>query len=382
MKIERIKIKLEPVNLEQIRDDGSIKSRQAKDFRLNNLQFEFLSLMQRRFSIRDVVYHYFDQQICIPFKDLHKLIVFLVHERLIQNPEFLEYFKKSPRESSGYFDSLKHKVFGDRVSPKVIREEIEELPFFRSMKPEILDLLVSQARAFDISKNITICRAGQDDRSLLVLLRGQASVYRIDETGKSRKMAVLTSGSVFGEVGFFLGQPRGANVVTDVDSLVIQIKYNSELFDGLIKTDKAIEIQQRIWVIHALLKSDVFRNIPQDCFDALIFSGCLKTFKANQRLMNEGERGSTCSIIIQGLVSVEKKGIRVGLLSAGDSLGEVALLLTGGFRSATVHSETEVLALEIPMNRFYELLAMNLSLACEFERLAEHRTRGMARQTA
>jgi CRP-like cAMP-binding protein len=67
-------------------------------------------------------------------------------------------------------------------------------------------------------------------------------------------------------------------------------------------------------------------------------------------------------------------------LNQGDLFGEIALLATGGKRSASVQAEGDVLLLEINWKNFYQLMAQNLVLAREFERVAISRLKSPAPQ--
>jgi CRP-like cAMP-binding protein len=70
---------------------------------------------------------------------------------------------------------------------------------------------------------------------------------------------------------------------------------------------------------------------------------------------------------------VSQKGKSIRVLSQGDCFGEMALIINQGKRTATVKAQTEVIAMEIPSEKFYKLLSENLWLACEFERIALER---------
>lgn len=148
------------------------------------------------------------------------------------------------------------------------------------------------------------------------------------------------------------------------------LKYLPEKYDELIKTDKARELQTRIWVIHALLKSEIFRSLPQECFDALIFSGQIKNIPAGTVICKQGDSGKTCYVIVQGTVNVIKDQRFIRSLGQGDSFGEIALTLTRGKRTASVQAVSDILVLEIGMEHFYRMLAENLILGCEFEKTA------------
>jgi CRP-like cAMP-binding protein len=196
-------------------------------------------------------------------------------------------------------------------------------------------------------------------------------------------VATLPEGSTFGETGFLLGEPRTADVVTDEECVVVQVAHDSNLFDPLIRTDRADGLRRRFWVIHSLLRSGIFRNIPSDCFDALVHSGHFREFESGQWLCREGQTGESCHLIVQGSVIVSQRQRNIRRLKQGDCFGEVALILSRGARTASVYSQTDVLTLELSKASFYRLLAENFVLGCEFEKVAIQRwLADRARRTA
>jgi CRP-like cAMP-binding protein len=225
-------------------------------------------------------------------------------------------------------------------------------------------------RIISSPSGIAVCQQGQLQRSLFVLLKGEASVIKRMNSPKPRRVATLSEGAIFGEVGFFLGEPRTADVVTETYCQIIRLKYQPELFDQLIQKETARALQKRFWVIHSLLKSKTFQSIPDDCFDALVFAGQLKTIPADTVVFRQGDPGECCYVVVQGSVVVIKNGQNVRVLGQGETFGEVALMLNQGKRSATIRSQTETVVLEIPFDKFYQILGHNLMLACEFEKIA------------
>lgn len=358
MKIENEKLNLAPIN--SVESLGSLK----------NDQLEILELFKRSFSIADVVNHFFSRGQLVSFQSVLALIQKLLAEKKIGNAAFYEYFAKFRSKESGFFDKISAPFFSGEKSTVTDQENISTVPFLRSLNSEILKLFLQNSTVVDVPAGIVLCQQGSQERTLLVLLSGQASVFKKDANGRLQKWVVLNEKSLFGEAGFFFGAPRSATVVTDEACKVMVLKYIPEKYDELIKTEKARELQTRIWAIHALLKSDTFRSLPQECFDALIFSGGIRKFTAGTLICKQGDSGKTCYVIIQGTVNVIKDMRFVRNLGQGDSFGEIALTVTRGTRTASVQAVSETLALEIGMEHFYRMLAENLILACEFEKTA------------
>lgn len=339
-------------------------------------QKEMLALFTKSFSILEVVQHFYSKRQLVSFISLHDLILQLLKKNAIANISFPEYFLSitKAQNESGFFDRMAEKILELQTGKKVDKSKIKNVPFFRSLAPELLDIFLQNSTVVPVSAGITFCQEGAKQRSLLVLLSGQATVYKRDEKGQLNKVVVLAEGSLFGEAAFFFGTERSATVIADKDCQVLVIKYVPEVYDNLIKKDKARQLQSRIWTIHALLKADTFKSLPQECFDALIFAGELRSFKPKTVICKQGEVGETCYVIIQGSVDVVKNLKFVSRLEQGDCFGELALMINQGIRTASIHTVGDGIVLEIHRTQFYKMLSENLLLACEFEKMAIQRT--------
>ncbi|MBZ0238913.1 MAG: mechanosensitive ion channel [Deltaproteobacteria bacterium] len=82
-----------------------------------------------------------------------------------------------------------------------------------------------------------VCREGADDRSLYMLVRGEAAV-RIGRGIAAREVARIGPGQFFGEMSLMTGEPRAASVVavTDLDCY----RLDPETFRDLVRARPAI----------------------------------------------------------------------------------------------------------------------------------------------
>ena len=76
-------------------------------------------------------------------------------------------------------------------------------------------------------------------------------------------------------------------------------------------------------------------------------------FSAQSTIVQEGSRGQTFYVILDGDVSVTRPGRRPARMGAGDFFGEMSLL-DGKERSATVVADTDVLTLRIARSGLHE----------------------------
>lgn len=369
MKIEKEKIQLKPLQASPHAHGGTVllPSGQGR-FDLNPLQFSYLQVLKNgATSIEDLVQFFLGQGWLVSFRELFALIQFLANEKLILNKSIIEYLQKHHSDEAPLVFSSLEVMKGSQVKPNPA-----ELPFFRSLEPRLAEYLLQQTEKFIVPPNIRLTHSGTVSRDMFVLLKGSAAIYKVISESRRQMVATLGSGTLFGERGFLLNQPRNADVVTTAPSEVLRIRHLPE-FDQLIKSDKAQTLQHRFWVMQALLSSPFFKDLPTDSLDSLIFTGKLCQAKANQVLFQEGQAGNTCYIVVQGSVVISKNGQAINVMNQGACFGEISLLVSGGVRTATVTTQRECILLEIHQNDFYKMLSQNLLLAKEIETLAMQR---------
>jgi len=103
----------------------------------------------------------------------------------------------------------------DVLSLRLRSAVAERCALFEGLPPRQIKkvILVSEMRRFDAAE--VMVKQGCRKREMYVLLEGKAEVLVRREDGSSRKVAELSAGDVFGEVGLVAGLPRTADVVAD-----------------------------------------------------------------------------------------------------------------------------------------------------------------------
>jgi CRP/FNR family transcriptional regulator, cyclic AMP receptor protein len=84
-------------------------------------------------------------------------------------------------------------------------------------------------------------------------------------------------------------------------------------------------------------------------------AGRIKRFHHGTQIVRSGEPGDAFYVVLDGQVSVARRGLAGISLGAGSYFGEMALL-DGGPRSATVLADGPVTCLAITRTRFLKLL--------------------------
>lgn len=338
---------------------------------LSDLQKQYLADLRSQNSIQSMTQRYLANGWLVNFHLLYDLVAMLATHHWILNPSVKEYFLNLQRPNSnsqvGKSESAPAKSNTQVTVPSLL-----QLPFFRSLQKELSEFLLSKSYVNSYLAGSNICRIGEGSRDLYVLLKGELGIYTQAATFK-QFISILSESSVFGEAGFLLGEKRTADVVALKASEVLVIPYQAEVLDRFLNREKAQALQQRFWVQHALIKSDFFKNTPSDCLDALTFSGKIEDYSDQQVVFQQGQVGDSAYVVIQGSLSIVQDGKLINTLPQGSFLGEVALMMNNGERSATAVAQRNTKLLKIGRPEFYGLLSKNLYLAKEFQILADRR---------
>ena len=90
---------------------------------------------------------------------------------------------------------------------------LKQLPFFADLPDDLLGQVVSMGQTRALSAGEFVFHKGDPPDGLYVLLDGKVRVFLTDEQGQHDvELAILSTGSLFGEMALLDGEPRSANV--------------------------------------------------------------------------------------------------------------------------------------------------------------------------
>lgn len=255
-------------------------------------------------------------------------------------------------------------------------QDLERLPFLRQIPADARKQLLFAAQVRPFAEGQAICRQGDRDRHLFVVLEGKLAVAAQSGSGARRRrkiVAWLDPGAVFGENSFFFGQPRSADVVGMESGRVLVVPHSNSM--KLVDAERSDELRVRIWFLQALMQSEFFKSLPSESLDAILHAGVEQRFGAGTTVIQEGQEADACYFMVQGRASVTQKTRAVGKMNAGDAFGEISILFPGMLRTATIVADTDLITIKIDRDRFWKLLKAHLPLALEIERLGLRRLR-------
>jgi len=207
---------------------------------LSALQIQYLVQLEKTITIEDLIMTGLKNGSLVNFSLLYELLKKMVEQKIIQNKNIHDYFheiqnntnlipvsdskKLSPKKSEDY-----KKDFKDLI----------KLPFLRSLDSDIAKVLLQESEILDYMPESLICKKGDPlSRYLYILLSGEAAVYGQGAASK-KFISLIKPSAVFGEMGFFLGLPRTADIIATRQSKVLVINGNSDFMNKYLNSNKA-----------------------------------------------------------------------------------------------------------------------------------------------
>jgi cyclic nucleotide-binding protein/MFS transporter len=173
-------------------------------------------------------------------------------------------------------------------------------------------------------------------------------------------------GSIITPLLIYLFGIRGALVAVGLlTPVVIGLAWSR-----LVRVDEGLGAQADI--IDRLREVTMLRPLPVSTIEHLARSVREQSVEAGEIVIEQGQVGESFYVIVAGEVEVRKNGHRVGVLSDGDSFGEIALLRDVP-RTSTVRARTPVTLYELDRRHFVPTVSGYSESAAEAETVVETR---------
>ncbi|MCM2282264.1 MAG: cyclic nucleotide-binding domain-containing protein, partial [Bdellovibrionaceae bacterium] len=253
-----------------------------------------------------------------------------------------------------------------------IRTSLDRHPLFLSLAPQMRESLCLGARLISAPRGARLIRQGSRSTDLYLLVRGSVGVYRRDSMTQQSEMVLrLSSGSVFGEAGFFLDQERTADIVALEGCEVIKMA-RPAAFKPQENVNAQDGFRKKIWASQVLSGHPIFQRLPAEAILHILNFSEILTLPPRHWLMREGEASDGLWILIQGSAAVSVRGAARPDVSSGAVLGEIGLLWNSP-RTASVHATSECVALKLSAPAFRSLVSRNLNFGARLQELGADR---------
>jgi CRP-like cAMP-binding protein len=236
-----------------------------------------------------------------------------------------------------------------------VRGRTPKIPLLSSLHTDDLRYVIERVAVRDCEPGEVVMRQGEQGGSLFVVVSGRVQV--VNESPR-RELASLGEGAFFGELALLTNFPRSATVVAAEPTQLLEI--SRELVSEIVRRSpdvlKTLLRFFRDRLLDRLLGSSaLFSSFSPDEARALSDRFVFLELEPKMRVIVEGERAPGLFLLLCGDAVVKRGAGEIAHLVPGDVFGEMSLL-TRGPASATIETRTKCWALELPRDRFQEVM--------------------------
>lgn len=255
------------------------------------------------------------------------------------------------------------------------------IPLFSDLSKNAFIQLMEQMKMRSVGPDEVIIREGDVDDSMFIISSGRVKVTRAGETGADMILAHLGEGAFFGEMALLSEAPRMASVIAVEDTTLFVV--SREVISQVTKnfssvTNIMMKFYRQRLLANLMSTSPIFRPLDGNQRKALIEQFKSREVPANEKIIEEGQKGDGLYMLLSGRAEVSKKlqGKRQVLahLKEGDVFGEMSLLNNTPV-SANIKSIRKSIVLKLPKKRFSEILSTHPQLLAHISDLSDERER-------
>jgi CRP-like cAMP-binding protein len=233
---------------------------------------------------------------------------------------------------------------------------LPKIPLFSSLGPAELRYVIERSLLRELEPGEIILRQGEPGASLFVVVRGRVEVTL--DGPAPRKLATLGEGAFFGELAILTDSPRSATVTAVEPTQLIEIS-RAVVTEIAARSPEVLKVLMRFFRDRLLDRflgtAPLFSSFAPDEARALAERFVFLELAPGTCLIGEGERAPGLFLLLAGEARVRRGGAEVARLGPGDVCGEMSLLERAS-ASATIETVSKCWALELPRERFQEIM--------------------------
>ncbi len=250
---------------------------------------------------------------------------------------------------------------------------------FTTFDDQTFDDMLEAMELHYLKSGETLIQKDDEASSLFVVVDGCLDGY-LTLNGERTKIGSIHPGEICGEIGYFLGGKRTAEVVAGDASTVLELPY-SKLDDLREKApdfgDRLDHLYQSRMLANQLAVNDFFSELSTPLRNEITHRMRPVSLRAGEMLFDAVDTTKDLYVIQSGEISVHLKlgeGKHLKDVSAGSLIGEFSVAL-GGKRTAIARAISDCKLMQLPGDDYQELYEAHQELR---DLLAKRKTRYMA----
>ena len=252
-------------------------------------------------------------------------------------------------------------LFAGLVPAQILRG----IPLLAHLPEKELARLAGEATVCSYEPGAAICRQGEFDDNLYLILAGKVEVSLMTEGGQRVGLEQLGRGGLFGRLTSAGEGQNMASVVAAERTHLISL--SPEAVRRLAEKDAAISEALRQGYLARTVRAalhlvPIFAEAGAQAIDLLAQAGSLISFPKGKVIFNQGEPGDSLYLVVSGVVKIYAADRVFAYLKSGGHFGERALLMNEP-RTASAAAVTNVEAFRIMKGAFDAFLGSYESAA-------------------
>lgn len=110
---------------------------------------------------------------------------------------------------------------------------LAQIPFFKDMEYEYLEMLSEKMQVLDIDKGQLIISEGDASKKMYFIIEGTVNIFRKNHKGRIEYIYELSAPSYFGEMSIMDGGPRAASAEARTNTVLAELQWDDvrDLFE-------------------------------------------------------------------------------------------------------------------------------------------------------
>ncbi len=154
---------------------------------------------------------------------------------------------------------------------------LSEVDIFQDLSSTEMDAIAARAPMQTVAVGNVFFAPEQQTEVLFILKRGRVRIFRLSPHGKALTTAIITPGTIFGEMTF-LGQQMHNSYAEALDACVICLMSKEDVYQMLLSDPRiaariAEILGQRLIEIEQRLTDVIFKSVPQRIASVILTLG-------------------------------------------------------------------------------------------------------------
>jgi CRP-like cAMP-binding protein len=252
-----------------------------------------------------------------------------------------------------------------------VADELSKILLLKDCPEEVLTAITKAVKEQLVPPKKYIFRQGERGKTFYVVVSGQVEITQESDSGRPKRIAVLSAGDAFGEIALLENVPRTASVrsVSQCTLLSLSRQNFAKLILPHVGVEKFTEnLQKRAFLARIPLCHDWHPQALQH----FAVDSVMNHFKEDMAVVREKQENHFFYIVYKGSFDVKRKKKKLATLKPGDFFGEISLLQSS-IGTADVVAREDSACISVHRNDFLNFIGKDFLIGMQIESVSSKR---------